>query len=116
MRRTMALRDYFHVERVSLSTASPRATVSMSLANDFRVYLVGDPSDLVVLYRNVKELDGVADPSDTAALVVNECSQVDQYRSDSGWTPAQPSAIRLELTEGTAADIVVEFTSRTRPD
>jgi len=56
MRRTMALRDFFQVERVSLSTASPSATVLMPLANDFRLLLVGDPSGLTVLFRNVHEL------------------------------------------------------------
>jgi hypothetical protein len=117
MRRTMALRDYLQVERVALTSGSPMATVSMPLANDFRLYLTGDPTGVTVLYRNVKELATQgADPTDTAALVVNECSQLDEVRTDSGWCPAQPSALRFELTGGTAASVVVEYTSRTRPD
>ena len=116
MRRTMALRDFLQVERVSLSTASPRATVLMPLANDFRLLLVGDPAGLTVLFKNVRELDtGVADPTDTGALVVGKCSELSEYRADSGWIPAQSSGVRLELTVGSAADVIVEYTSRTRP-
>ncbi len=115
MRRTMALRDFFQVARVSLTSGSPRATVSMPLANDFRVLLSGDATGVVVLFRNVHELDtGIADPADTAALVESECSQLDETRIDSGWVPAQPSALRLEVTSG-EADVIVEYTSRTRP-
>lgn len=116
MRRTMALRDYFQVERVSLSTASPSADVLMPLANDFRLLLVGDPSGLTVLFRNVHELStGTADPADTGALAAGDCSELGEFRPDSGWIPAQPSGVRLELTVGSAADIIVEYTSRTRP-
>lgn len=116
MRRTMALRDFLQVERVSLSTASRSATVAMPLANDFRLLLVGDPSGLTVLFRNVHELSGGgADPADTGALAAGDCSEVSEFRPDSGWIPAQSSAVRLELTLGSAADVIVEYTSRTRP-
>lgn len=116
MRRTMALRDYLHVQRVTLTTASPRATLSVPLANDFRLGLAGLVTDQVVIYRNVAELGtGIADSSDTAALSVANCSQLDAYRSDSGWTPAQPSALRVELTAGSSVEVVLEHTSRTRP-
>ena len=114
MRRTMALRDFLQVERVSLSTASPSATVSMPLANDFRLLLVGDPAGLTVLFRGTHELNtGVADPG---ALAAGDCSELSEYRVDTGWIPAQPSGLRLELTVGAAADVIVEYTSRTRPD
>ena len=117
MRRTMALRDFLQVERVALTSGSPTATVSMPLANDFRLLFSGDPSGLTVLFRNVKELANQnADPTDTAALVASECSELSEYRPDSGWIPAQPSGVRLELTGGSAATVIVEFTSRTRPD
>lgn len=115
MRRTMALRDYLHVQRVTLTTASPRATLSVPLANDFRIGLAGLVTDQVVIYRNVAELDGVANPADTAALAASACSQLDSYRPDSGWTPAQPSALRVELTAGTSVTVVLEHTSRIRP-
>jgi hypothetical protein len=70
-----------------------------------------------VLFRNVKELaTQSADPTDTGALVASECSELSEYRPDSGWIPAQPSGVRLELTGGSAATVIVEFTSRTRPD
>ena len=116
MRRTMALRDFLHVQRVTLTTASPSATLSVPLANDFRVGLAGLITDQVVLYRNAAELGtGIADPSDTAALAAASCSQLDAYRTDSGWTPAQPSALRFELTTGSSATVVLEHTSRTRP-
>ena len=117
MRRTMALRDFLQVERVSLSTASPSATVSMPLANDFRLLLVGDPAGLTVLFRGTHELNtGVADPADTGALAAGDCSELSEYRVDTGWIPAQPSGLRLELTVGATADVIVEYTSRTRPD
>lgn len=117
MRRTMALRDYLQVQRVALTSGSPMATVSMPLANDFRLLVSGDPSGLTVLFRNVKELANQnADPTDTAALVASECSELSEYRPDTGWIPAQPSGVRLELTGGSAATVIVEFTSRTRPD
>ena len=116
MRRTMALRDFFQVTRVSLTTASPSATVLMPLANDFRLLLVGDPAGLTVLFRNVQELStGSPDGGDTAALSASECSELSEYRADGGWIPAQPSGVRLELTLGSAADVIVEYTSRTRP-
>jgi hypothetical protein len=115
MRRTMALRDFFQVERVSLSTASPSATVLMPLANDFRLLLVGDPAGLTVLFRNVHELStGSPDGGDTAALSAGECSELSEYRADSGWIPAQPSGVRLEATAG-EIDVIIEYTSRTRP-
>ena len=111
----MALRDFFQVERVSLSTASPSATVLMPLANDFRLLLVGDPSGLTVLFRNVHELStGSPDAGDTAALSASECSELSEYRADSGWIPAQPSGVRLEATDG-EIDVIIEYTSRTRP-
>lgn len=119
MRRTMALRDFLQTTRASLTGAAPRATVLLPLANDFRLLLSGDPSSLVVLFRNVHELNsggGAADPADTAALVAGECSELSEFRPDSGWIPAQSSGVRLELTAGAAADVIVEFTSRTRPD
>jgi hypothetical protein len=117
MRRTMALRDFLQVKRVSLSTASPRATVLMPLANDFRLLLVGDPAGLTVLFRGTHELKtGVADPADTGALAAGDCSELSEFRPDSGWIPGQPSGVRLELTVGSAADVIVEYTSRTRPD
>lgn len=115
MRRTMALRDYLQVERASLTTGAASATVLMPLANDFRLLLAGDPSGLTVLFRNVHEVQGNADPADTAALVSGECSELSEFRPDSGWIPAQPSGVRLELTAGAAADVIVEYTSRTRP-
>lgn len=111
----MALRDYLQVERAALTTGDPRATVLMPLANDFRLLLVGDAAGLVVLFRGVHELNNSADPDDTGALSSADCSQLDEYRTDSGWIPAQPSGIRLELTTGSAADVIVEYTSRTRP-
>ena len=115
MRRTMALRDFFQVARAELTTGSPSATVEMPLANDFRVLLSGDASGVVVHFRNVHELStGVADPADTAALVESECSQLDENRTDTGWIPAQPSGIRLEVTAG-EIDVIIEYTSRTRP-
>jgi hypothetical protein len=68
MRRTMALRDFLQVERVALTSGSPMATVSMPLANDFRLLFSGDPSGLTVLFRNVKELATQgADPTDRGA-------------------------------------------------
>jgi hypothetical protein len=115
MRRTMALRDFLQVKRVSLTEDSPSATVVMPLANDFRLLLSGDATGVVVLFRNVHELDtGVADPADTEDLEESECSQLDETRIDSGWIPAQPSALRLEVIMG-EAEVIVEFTSRTRP-
>jgi hypothetical protein len=115
MRRTMALRDFFQVARVSLTAGSPSATVLMPLANDFRLLLSGDTTGVVVLFRNVHELDtGVADPADTAALSASECSQLDEVRIDTGWIPAQPSGVRLEATDG-EIDVIIEYTSRTRP-
>ena len=115
MRRTMALRDFFQVARVSLTAEEPSATVIMPLANDFRLLLSGDATDVVVLFRNVHELDtGVADPADTAALSASECSQLDEVRIDTGWIPAQPSGVRLEATDG-EIDVIIEYTSRTRP-
>jgi hypothetical protein len=115
MRRTMALRDFFQVARVSLTAEEPSATVIMPLANDFRLLLSGDATDVVVLFRNVHELDtGVADSADTAALSASECSQLDETRVDTGWIPAQPSGVRLEATAG-EIDVIVEYTSRTRP-
>ena len=115
MRRTMALRDFFQVARVSLTAEEPSATVLMPLANDFRLLLSGDATDVVVLFRNVHELDtGVADPADTAALSASECSQLDEVRIDTGWIPAQPSGVRLEATDG-EIDVIIEYTSRTRP-
>jgi hypothetical protein len=115
MRRTMALRDFFQVARVSLTAGSPSATVLMPLANDFRLLLSGDATGVVVLFRNVHELDtGVADPADTAALSASECSQLDEVRIDTGWIPAQPSGVRLEATDG-EIDVIIEYTSRTRP-
>ena len=111
----MALRDFFQTARVSLTTEAPSATVSIPLANDFRLLLSGDATGVVVLFRNVHELDtGIADPSDTAALSASECSQLDETRVDTGWVPAQPSAIRLEATAG-EIDVLIEYTSRTRP-
>lgn len=115
MRRTMALRDFFQVARAELTTGSPSATVDMPLANDFRLLLSGDTTGVVVLFRNVHELDtGVADPADTAALSASECSQLDESRVDTGWIPAQPSGVRLEATAG-EIDVIIEYTSRTRP-
>jgi hypothetical protein len=115
MRRTMALRDFFQVARVSLTAEEPLATVLMPLANDFRLLLSGDATGVVVLFRNVHELDtGVADPADTAALSASECSQLDETRIDTGWIPAQPSGVRLEATAG-EIDVIIEYTSRTRP-
>ena len=115
MRRTMALRDFFQVARVSLTAEEPSATVIMPLANDFRLLLSGDTTGVVVLFRNVHELDtGIADPADTAALSASECSQLDESRVDTGWIPAQPSGVRLEATAG-EIDVIIEYTSRTRP-
>ena len=116
MRRTMAGRDFLHTGRVTLSGGSPSATIELPLANDFRLFLLGDPGGIVVLYRNARELgSGIADPTDVSLLVASECSQLDEYRNDSGWCPAQPSAVRLRLTSGTSAEVVYEYTSRTRP-
>jgi hypothetical protein len=115
MRRTMALRDFFQVARVSLTAEEPSATVIMPLANDFRLLLSGDTTGVVVLFRNVHELDtGIADPADTAALSASECSQLDETRVDTGWIPAQPSGVRLEASAG-EIDVIIEYTSRTRP-
>jgi len=112
----MALRDFLQVSRVSLSTGSPNATVLTPLANDFRLLLSGDPTGLGVIFRNVHELDGgTADPADTASLAPASCSEITEHRPDSGWIPAQPSGVRLELTTGAAATVLVEYTSRTRP-
>jgi len=115
MRRTMALRDFFQVTRASLTSGSPSATVLMPLANDFRLLLNGDATGVVVLFRNIHELDtGVADPADTGALSAADCSQLDENRIDTGWIPAQPSGVRLEVTSG-EIDVIIEYTSRTRP-
>ena len=51
-----------------------------------------------------------------SALAGGDCSELSEYRVDTGWIPAQPSGLRLELTVGAAADVIVEYTSRTRPD
>lgn len=116
MRRTMAGRDFLHVKRVTLTTAAPSATVSIPLANDFRVGLAGVLTDEEVLFRNVAELEtGIANPADTAALSATNCSQLDAYRPDSGWIPAQSSALRFKLTAGASADVIVEYTSRDLP-
>lgn len=116
MRRTMAGRDYLHTGRVTLNSGDDSATIQLPLANDFRLFIAGEPAEIVVLYRNARELgSGIADPTDISPLVAAECSQLDEFRNDSGWCPAQPSAIRLKLTSGTAAVIVYEWTSRTRP-
>jgi hypothetical protein len=49
-------------------------------------------------------------------VAAGDCSELSEYRVDTGWIPAQPSGLRLELTVGAAADVIVEYTSRTRPD
>lgn len=115
MRRTMALRDYLHVNRLTMTSEADEATVLMPLANDFRVIIRGDLEGVELWFRGVLELNGNADPSDTAALLSSECSVLDALRPDSGWIPAQPSGVRLQLVEGSEVDVIVEYTSREKP-
>lgn len=110
----MALRDYLHVDRRTLTAEEDEATVLMPLANDFRVIIRGELEGVELLFRGVLELNGNADPADTGPLVPSECSVLDSLRTDSGWIPAQPSGLRLQLAAASVAavDVIVEYTSR----
>lgn len=114
MRRTMALRDYLHVDRRTLTAEDDTALVLMPLANDFRVLIRGDLEGVELLFRGVAELNGNADPADTAPLLSSDSSVLDSLRPESGWIPAQPSGVRLQLVAGASVDVIVEYTSRTK--
>ena len=110
----MALRDYLHVNRLTMTSEADEATVLMPLANDFRVLIRGDLEGVELMFRGVAELNGNADPADTAPLLSSESSVLDSLRPDSGWIPAQPSGVRLQLVAGASVDVIVEYTSRTK--
>lgn len=112
MRRTMALRDYLHVDRRTLTAEDDEATVLMPLANDFRVLIRGELEGVELWFRGVAELNGNADPADTVPLLSSESSVLDALRPDSAWIPAQPSGVRLQLVAGDSVDVIVEYTSR----
>jgi hypothetical protein len=116
MRRSIGLRDYLHIETVTVAAAA-NATTLMPLACMFRIVATSVASGATLLYRGVAELDtneGGADPSDTAALDADYCDILSETRLDTGWIDAQASGVRVEAVTD-AVTVKVMWTSRLKP-
>jgi len=117
MRRAIGLRDFLHIQTVTLG-AGEDLTVTMPGCVMFRVVCTNVASGATLLYRGVDESappGSQALAADTAALSAGDCDILSGSRTDSGWIDAQVSAIRLEaVTDSVTAK--VQWTSRFVPD
>ena len=117
MRRAIGLRDFLHIQTVTLGDGED-LTVTMPGCVMFRIVCTSVASGATLLYRGVDESappGSQALATDTAALVAGDCDILSEDRKDSGWIDAQVSAIRLEaVTDSVTAK--VQWTSRFVPD
>jgi hypothetical protein len=116
MRRAIGSRDYLNIRTFSLG-AGDAETVLTPLACMVRVKCTSVAAGATLLYRGVAELagvEGVPDPSDTAALDADFCDVLSEDAPDSGWIDAQGSGVRIEAVTD-AVDVKVQWTSRVKP-
>jgi hypothetical protein len=114
MRRSLGIRDYFHIRTVVL-TDGDFDTVLTPLANMVRVKVTSSDSGTSLFWRGVKEgTDGQADSTDTIALDADFCDVLSPIVTDSGWVDAQSSGIRVEADAG-GCTVKVMWTSRELP-
>ena len=116
MRRAIGLRDFLHIQTVTLADGED-LTVTMPGCVMFRVVCTAVASGATLLYRGVDESappGSQALAGDTDALVTADCDVLSETRTESGWIDAQVSAIRLEaVTDSVTAK--VQWTSRFVP-
>ena len=117
MRRAIGLRDFLHIQTVTLGDGED-LTVTMPGCVMFRIVCTSVASGATLLYRGVDESappGSQALAADTSALSAGDCDILSGSRTDSGWIDAQVSAIRLEaVTDSVTAK--VQWTSRFVPD
>jgi|GEM_PF-6458269 len=117
--RNYGKRQYFHAVTTTLDPAgTARVTVEIPECELFRVSISGIAAGATARYRGIHEMQaGGLDPVDSlagTAISAAFSAPLDEANADSGWIPAQPTAIRVVALVGVLT-VTVHWVSHVPP-